>query len=54
LFSHVDDGAEDLGLALGRSAWAGGPTVLGNQKREVPEAGSGQVVPPMPVDEAVD
>jgi hypothetical protein len=41
---HVDDSAQDFGLAAGCPAWSGGPAVLGDHQREVTEAGRGQVV----------
>jgi len=39
---HIDDRAQDLGLARGRPARPGGPAVLGDHQGQVAEAGRGQ------------
>ncbi len=49
---HVDDGAQDLGLALWRPARPRGPAVLGDHQGKVTEPRGGQVVAAVCLEEA--
>jgi hypothetical protein len=51
---HLDDGAEDFGLAFGCPAWPGGPAVLGDHQGQVAQAGGSQYISAMCFEEGLD